>query len=470
MNNADKHIVHWSHADVQKYLNGELSAREMHDLEQQALDDPFLADALEGLQTQPGETIQQDLSELRARLDARVTTKPAAIPWRAIRVAAAVILLVGLGFTAFYMLSEHKQPASVAIAKTPAPSAAANQLAAPPSVAANQTPVAATTPAPNKADSARTKTRNRIISVARSAPRPPAAETTPRPVQNLELHDSLAPVASYLAKDTAQSVASVRKDTLPSVASNYISEPKSLQAVTIRGTRPAPNRDSPGDFNKQLFAGRTATIGSNAHLLAFSGRVLDFNQRPLAGASLTYKFRGSVTGAVTDEKGQFNLYIPQKDTTRQLTVAMVGYEETQYALNTNEQSGNTIYLRQIAPQLNEVVVSGIGAQRKEYMAEPPSDNPEKLDSFWLNTAPAMGRIAYLNYLSTAAKNLPVDTTIHGTESISFRVDKKGALTEFRIERSLSPAHDAGVIRLITEGPPWKMLRGRSARALVNVLF
>ena len=108
MNNSGKHIAHWSNTDVQKYLNGELSAREMHDLEQQALDDPFLADALEGLQTQPSEAIGQDLSELQARLDARVTARPATIPWRAIRVAAAVILLVGLGFTGYYILLDRK--------------------------------------------------------------------------------------------------------------------------------------------------------------------------------------------------------------------------------------------------------------------------------------------------------------------------------------------------------------------------
>ena len=205
-----------------------------------------------------------------------------------------------------------------------------------------------------------------------------------------------------------------------------------------------------------------------SNLLSFSGRVLDLNNHPVAGAALLFK--NGNTGTVTDDKGQFNLYIPQKDTTRQLTVAMEGYEETQYALNTEDRHGNTIILRQSPARLDEVVVSGIGAKRKEYMAAPPSDAPETLDSLWLNTAPAMGRIAYLNYLATARKTLPVDTTIHGTESISFQVDKKGALTEFKIERSLSPAHDAGLIRLITEGPPWKILHGRIARALVNVTF
>jgi hypothetical protein len=465
MNNADKHLAHWSNTDVQKYLNGELSAREMHDLEQQALDDPFLADALEGLQTRPGETLRQDLSGLRARLDTRVTAKPAVIPWRAIRVAAAVILLVGLGFTAFYTLPGHKRPSAIAKTKAPAPapSATANQVAAPPATALDQLPAvpptvsrsaaatAATSPAPatEKTGSASPTAQNGIPDT-RPATRPTADAKLTRPAT---ARADLQPVESRVAPDSSATTTNLLKDTIAYVENDYMRKPKvtpPLQAVTIRGTSPA--------------------FDSNPHLVAFSGRVLDLNNRPVAGASLTYRSKGTVTGAVTDAKGEFSLTIPQKDTTRQLTVAMEGYQETQFALNTTEQTGNTIYLRQNQPELSEVVVSGIGAQRKEYMAAPPSDEPEKLDSLWLNTAPAMGRIAYLDYLASARRTIPVDTTIHGTESISFRVDKKGALTEFRIERSLSPAHDAGVIRLITEGPPWKMLHGRSARALVNVTF
>ena len=34
-------------ADIEKYLNGKLSPSEMHALEKKALDDPFLAEALE---------------------------------------------------------------------------------------------------------------------------------------------------------------------------------------------------------------------------------------------------------------------------------------------------------------------------------------------------------------------------------------------------------------------------------------
>src|SRR5580698_1120684 len=53
-------IPTWSTTDIQKYLNGEMSAREMHDLEKTALDDPFLADAIEGMEKHAALTAPSD--------------------------------------------------------------------------------------------------------------------------------------------------------------------------------------------------------------------------------------------------------------------------------------------------------------------------------------------------------------------------------------------------------------------------
>ena len=44
----DNNIKNFTADDIEKYHKGVLSAKEMHDLEKAAMDDPFLADALEG--------------------------------------------------------------------------------------------------------------------------------------------------------------------------------------------------------------------------------------------------------------------------------------------------------------------------------------------------------------------------------------------------------------------------------------
>jgi hypothetical protein len=173
----------------------------------------------------------------------------------------------------------------------------------------------------------------------------------------------------------------------------------------------------------------------------------------------------------TDATGYFNFRIRPRDTTQQMAVALVGYKQTLVSLNNNALTNNVIQLEQAKTSLNEVVVSGFGARRKETLAAAPSDaSSGRLDTAWLKVAPTIGKLAYHQYLDTAKRSLKLDSTIMGTERISFDVDQKGQLTEFKIEHSLSPAHDAGLIQLITSGPAWQVIRGRKGRAVVSLDF
>ena len=123
--------------DVHRYLRGELSAREMHVLEKAALDDPFLADALEGLAIReasprhladddptPISALDQDLSDLGSRLEKRVTEKRSRLLiLPRIGIAAAVILLVGLGLIALYTSTSKQKANTVSAARTQPPAA-----------------------------------------------------------------------------------------------------------------------------------------------------------------------------------------------------------------------------------------------------------------------------------------------------------------------------------------------------------
>ena len=48
MQDQDKNIKEWTAADFDRYHRGEMPAAEMHSLEMQALEDPFLQDAMDG--------------------------------------------------------------------------------------------------------------------------------------------------------------------------------------------------------------------------------------------------------------------------------------------------------------------------------------------------------------------------------------------------------------------------------------
>src|SRR5690242_1497638 len=102
MNEHKEHTSHYTAADIQRYVQGKLSAREMHAMEKAALDDPFLADAMEGMQeaftTHEENLVTGQLQQLQQQFETRTTStgKVAAFKpfryWQA--VAAAVIVII----------------------------------------------------------------------------------------------------------------------------------------------------------------------------------------------------------------------------------------------------------------------------------------------------------------------------------------------------------------------------------------
>ena len=74
-----KHHINpsYSAADILRYLKGELSAKEMYAMEKAALDDPFLADAIDGMesaqQTFGVTSINSGLEELKTALNSKVS-------------------------------------------------------------------------------------------------------------------------------------------------------------------------------------------------------------------------------------------------------------------------------------------------------------------------------------------------------------------------------------------------------------
>src|SRR5712672_4784034 len=76
--------------DIIKYKKGEMSSQEMHALEKKALVDPFLAEALEGLEGISSKVLTDEISILDNRV-----TKRKKILFTPLRIAAGIGLLLG---------------------------------------------------------------------------------------------------------------------------------------------------------------------------------------------------------------------------------------------------------------------------------------------------------------------------------------------------------------------------------------
>ncbi len=58
----------YGHTDIQRYLQHKMSAQEMHDFEKALMNDPFLADALDGFAASDAATAQKHLAAIEASL------------------------------------------------------------------------------------------------------------------------------------------------------------------------------------------------------------------------------------------------------------------------------------------------------------------------------------------------------------------------------------------------------------------
>jgi hypothetical protein len=111
MNNEKENSGLFSAGDIERYHKGGMPPAEMHALERAALDDPFLADALEGYAFTS--TPSGDISLLQDKLRQRIDQRKGVIPLftgRTWAKAAAVILVIAAGSWLIVNNFQKKEP------------------------------------------------------------------------------------------------------------------------------------------------------------------------------------------------------------------------------------------------------------------------------------------------------------------------------------------------------------------------
>ena len=89
------------------------------------------------------------------------------------------------------------------------------------------------------------------------------------------------------------------------------------------------------------------------------GRILDENDKPLAGTTINLK--GTSVSTISQADGGFQISTDQAHPV--LVISFVGYEQLEYGMN--GQMDVTIRLKLINQSLNDVVVVGYGTQQKK---------------------------------------------------------------------------------------------------------
>lgn len=96
----------YSSSDFERYHSGKMTSTEMHEIERLSLEDPFLADALEGFQFTTNAT--RDIAELNRKIKTKTYKRRKGFIINAnsgwLRIAALLVLVAG-GSLIFYMIS-----------------------------------------------------------------------------------------------------------------------------------------------------------------------------------------------------------------------------------------------------------------------------------------------------------------------------------------------------------------------------
>lgn len=441
---------------IRKYLNGELDAHAMHQLEAKAQDDPFLMDAIEGYQYAKNDQ-QANLTELSGRLQQRLERKERRIiPWRTLSIAASVLIVFMIGGVwLFNKQSTENEKTSLLVqsiksqqAKPRADSTTANVTVTKQLQEAIELAPAATV-AKLKKSSAPVIKQGRITTAPTNSAPTVATTAIAQPVKEDGDSSSLSEMI----------VMGINKDkTLP--LADTIAAKQSIAAIKVAKKVPATapevqlTNKVPGLMKTQA-PGTEIYPNGQPKIRFVAGKILDKTDgSPLPGASVA--LAGSSKTTVSDANGYFS--IPVKNNNSNLVVSSLGYEsQNVHVYKTKLNDSLNIQLNPANSSLNEVVAVGYGDKLKEVTIKKPSE-----------AIPAKGWINYKQYLK---ENAISPDGKAGIVTLTFMVDKDGNISEMKVVNGLSEATNKKATDLVVNGPKWTgNTTGQTQQVKLNIKF
>lgn len=421
MPNQPEHII-YSAADIERYLQGAMTAKEMHDMERAALQDPFLADAIEGFNEVPDFTIAaKHLNEIAAHIQGKQTqavvvampTKNGIGWWR---IAAAIAVIAGIAFTGFFIWGNNTTPEYKDIAFVP------------PVIIDTTTHMATPTP-----DTAQLLAQQ----ITKDHKAAQYFANRSKTLANKQLPYTLTKEAPLVAEQPA---------------TDDVAKANNTDAMETKSAFASGNHA----YNVPAAAMPVYDSVNSANLLSFKGRVLDNNLNPVANALVN---AAGQKATVTNADGYFAIQAP--DTSLTVTISSIGFSQQQAQLQAN--AANKIALAPDNQSLSEVVVTGYASKKKASMKSVAADS----------AFPAGGWESFQDYVYKKLHQ-KLDSTNNGPQvmgnvEIEFQVNEDGKPFNFNIVQSLDETSDKKAITILKEGPRW-IANTKRKKARVTIPF
>lgn len=434
----NKHIKQYTAEDIQRYLSREMPAQERHAMEKAALEDPFLAEAMEGYAKRPAAGIVSDIEDLKKRLQQETGRSKTAflhsrkIWWNA---AAAILIVLGGVFTWYWLIpagnkiAQKKETAvgPVKESRDTAETPATTDSAVKESSEEKSTPLS---PAPEK--------------LLPQAPPPPPQRIKQVPLPEPQSqNDTVAPEQGFTVADRAATVKAVEQAQAIEEAEKERSRTRESRSVSVSA---AQNETSlPAPIN------------------TITGKITDNNNNPLPFVNI--RVADTVSETYSDARGKFKLI--SRNTSLVANLRSAGFQPKEVVLYAGVPV-NTIALEPDTGQSSEVVVSAYGIKKKKAL----SANDSKSTAEVPGAVPADGWKNYDIYLINNTRSPERGSTpVHGLVDVSFTVNKYGQLSDFKVVHSTCPQCNREAVRVIEEGPQWKLTGGTdTAKMTITVQF
>ena len=409
------------------YIRGLRKGKEAHRLERESMQDPFLADAMDGYSQVEGNH-EQRIEKLRMQVSAHSAKKKNT---RAITWSIAACLAIGFGISSYFLFLKKSMTDEVFIAKESVSSKLA-EPAVPPTPAIPATP---TVPATPQKEIALATAKVKTDSTPASEDSTPVSEITARQANKKDM------IAKIQATSQPQ-------QGTPPVATMPVMEEVSEETAALQEVI-ATMDTFESESDKKMKLAKVATILPQKNMI--KGRVTDEKGEPLIGASVTYK--GTNIGTITNMNGEFSLV--KKDDKKRLTAEYIGYDPVEIRVDTSRTM--LIAMNENKQALNEVVVVGYGAKKNKKSTTLGSDAKVKEQAEKeITPQPVIGKRSYQKYLKEHLVR-PTDekcAQVKGKVVLTFLVNKEGRPFYIKVKESLCESADKEAIRLIQEGPDW----------------
>ncbi|ATL46800.1 hypothetical protein COR50_06195 [Chitinophaga caeni] len=450
MANSNQHIEP-TPQNIQKYLDGKLDDKAMHDLERQALDDPFLAEALEGYAERDFDQ-SKNLDDLNARLQARVVesggsemplivniNKKRKVDYRW---AAAAVILVLLSVGSFWVWErETGNSAKVAQEIVVAPKVEKDSVSNSPGVD-NVDNVRLR----EKSSPKEIKEDNKAIKDAKPEQPPFEGEAKPNKAEAPPAMSEVSPAArdakqAYAKREGNSAGLMQYKAKMPSKnAGRQIAfglKPNKIDTILIMRSTAASYLDTIGEMKGKLI-GKELEYGNGKYVDAYL--VDKFTNDAIANVLIKSKSNQSYTR--TDSSGKFRMLVDDAGD-QNLTFAMQGFDDKRVELN-NRNQDLFVYLDR----------KGKGFYGNAGNGDIEMNEPIQITA--IGTSPLIGRDAYKLYLATQLHHAGLPSK-SGTMMFSFKVKgNSGEVSGLKFLKSISAEYDRAVKKIIEKGSNWQV--------------